>query len=70
LQVLHEADSAFCSLHGNDKMYESAQRHTNTWAISKSRKVFCSPHVAVPAKRNFHDSALSGGHEKPSGLDA
>jgi hypothetical protein len=36
----------------------------STRAISKSRKVFCSRHVALPAKMKFHDSALSGGHER------
>ena len=33
------------------------ETHDHTRAISKSRKVFCSRHVVLPAKMKFHDSA-------------
>src|SRR5439155_5865809 len=57
------------------RVYDEAgnviETHDHTRASSKSRKVFCSRHVAFPAKMNFHDSAFIGWlREKPGGLDA
>jgi len=38
-------------------------------AISRSQRVSRSPHVVVPAKKNFHESALSGNGQESSEED-
>jgi hypothetical protein len=55
------------------QVYDAAgnvSRPTNTKAISNSREVFRSRHVALPAKLNLHDLAfIRRSQDEPSGLD-